>query len=98
MGGTGGRWCGRGGAWRDDLMCETHGHHQDHVGRVVLTDRFKYVANRGDMDELYDLTEDPFEMTNVIDDAACEPVLADMKRRLAAWQRTRGDRQAGDTL
>ena len=82
---------GRGGAWRDDLMCETYGHHQDHVGRVVLTDRFKYVANRGDMDELYDLTEDPYEMTNRIDEAAYGEVLADMQRRLAAWQRTRGD-------
>ncbi len=51
--------------WRDDLMCETHGHGHHHIGRLVVTDRYKYVANKGDMDELYDLSADRSERTNV---------------------------------
>ena len=77
--------------WREDLMCETYGHGQDHVGRLVVTDRYKYVANRGDMDELYDLKDDPFEMTNLIGDSAHADVLADMRARLARWQQKTHD-------
>lgn len=77
--------------WRDDLMCETHGHCQRHIGRLVVTDRYKYVANKGDMDELYDLSADPYEMTNLVDDPALSDVLADMRTRLAAWQAKTGD-------
>lgn len=72
--------------WRDDLMCETHGHQKDHIGRLLVTDRFKYIANQGQMDELYDLEKDPYELLNLINDPAQEDVLSDMKARLADWQ------------
>ena len=54
--------------WRDDLMCETNGHMSIHIGRMVVTDRYKYIFNERDKDELYDLKEDPFELKNLIDD------------------------------
>jgi len=77
--------------WRDDLMCETHGHQKDHIGRLLVTDRFKYIANQGQMDELYDLEKDPYELVNLIDDPAQEDVLSDMKATLADWQRKTHD-------
>jgi arylsulfatase A-like enzyme len=81
--------------WRDDLMCETHGHGEDHIGRLVVTDRRKYVANRGQMDELYELESDPYELVNLVGDPAHEDVLSDMRARLAEWQRRTGDVETG---
>ena len=79
--------------WRDDLMCETHGHMEHHIGRLIVTDRFKYVANQGQMDELYDLCDDPYEMTNLIGDPAYREVLTDLKVRLSIWQKETHDNQ-----
>jgi len=81
--------------WREDLMCETHGHHQEHVGRALLAGRYKHVANRGDLDELYDLEDDPFELANLVSDPARAAVLADMRQRLARWQRRTEDPEGG---
>jgi len=72
--------------WRDDLMGETHGHGEDVEGRMLVTDRYRYVATRGQMHELYDLEKDPYELTNLIEDAAHTDTLADLRRRLRAWQ------------
>ncbi|MHA2185142.1 MAG: sulfatase-like hydrolase/transferase, partial [Promethearchaeota archaeon] len=54
--------------WRDDLMCETNGHFTITIGRMIVTDRYKYIYNDEDKDEIYDLKEDPFELDNVVDD------------------------------
>jgi arylsulfatase A-like enzyme len=80
--------------WREDLMCETHGHLEHHVGRGIVTDRYKYIANCGQMDELYDLQEDPYEMANLIDDPADKAVREDLQARLARWQRKTHDPQS----
>ena len=74
-------------------MCETHGHHEDHIGRLVVTSRYKYVANQGQTDELYDLVKDPYELVNLIDDSAYKENLSHLKARLADWQRKTGDDQ-----
>lgn len=73
--------------WRNDLMCETFGHGEDHLGRLLVTDRYKYVANTGQMDELYDLEKDPYELHNLIDDLENTDILSDLKERLTKWQR-----------
>jgi arylsulfatase A-like enzyme len=73
-------------AWRDDVMCETHGHAEDHLGRIIYHADYKYVFNDGDRDELYDLAADPFERVNLDADPAYADVLVDMKERLARWQ------------
>jgi arylsulfatase A-like enzyme len=80
--------------WRDDLMCETHGHGEDHIGRLVVTDRFKYVATRGQMDELYDLESDPYELVNLIDEPAYKDILSDLRARLLDWQRRTQDKES----
>ena len=79
------------GEWRKDLMCETNGHFNIHIGRVIVTDRYKYIFNDKDMDELYDLKEDPYEMNNLFDDQKYAEVLTDMKNRLEKWRQKTND-------
>ncbi len=42
--------------------------------------------------EFFDLRNDPLEQTNVVDDPAFAPVVAEHKKRLAAWMEAQGDR------
>jgi arylsulfatase A-like enzyme len=84
---------GAGDGWRDDLMCETHGYGDDVAGRAVVTDRYKYTATTGQLHELYDLREDPYELVNLIDDPAHGAVRAELRDRLSEWQRRTHDDQ-----
>ncbi|MBA7611479.1 Arylsulfatase [subsurface metagenome] len=79
------------GEWREDLMCETNGHFNIHIGRMLVTDRYKYIFNDKDMDELYDLKQDPYEMNNLINDQNYAEVLTDMKKRLEKWRQKTDD-------
>jgi arylsulfatase A-like enzyme len=81
-GGSGSGSGNQSGAWRDSILCETHGHFEQHLGRSVVTQRFKYTAHREDMDELYDLETDPYEMKNLVHCPEHRDVLAEMKERL----------------
>ena len=83
--------CGEASTWREDLMLETHGHMEEHIGRLVVTDRYKYTANAGQMDELYDLEKDPYELKNLIDDPSHRAVLKDMRSRLNSWRKRTSD-------
>jgi arylsulfatase A-like enzyme len=54
---------------------------------MVRTERWKYtydVLDAGD-EELYDLREDPWELTNLARDRQHVPVIAEMRRLLADW-------------
>ncbi len=54
--------------------------------KMVRTREWKYVHDpMGDQDELYDLTNDPWELTNVATDPAHASVIADLQLRLADW-------------
>ncbi|MBT7859471.1 MAG: hypothetical protein HN712_04130 [Gemmatimonadetes bacterium] len=54
--------------------------------KMVRTIDWKYVHDpMGDCDELYDLVNDPWELTNVAGDSACATTLAEMRLRLADW-------------
>lgn len=68
--------------WPDELICEHHGHGEDILQRIVMHDRFKYVAAMYDGDELYDLQEDPYELHNLIDDPAYHKTVNDLRRRI----------------
>ena len=71
---------------REDLMCESHGHYKiNRLQRLLRWGQYKYVAHLGDMDELYDLDDDPYELRNRIDDPALADVLAEARSRVAAW-------------
>jgi arylsulfatase A-like enzyme len=52
---------------------------------MCRTHEFKYVRRHYELDELYDLTNDPGETRNVIDDLAYATVLAQLKDRMLAW-------------
>ena len=54
--------------------------------KVVRTSKWKYVHDSmGDLDELYDLVNDPHELENVAGEEQHRDVLADMRLRLADW-------------
>ncbi len=54
-------------ACREQLMLETYGHGYGTtiIGRTVLHDGWKYACTENDLDELYNLREDPYEMKNL---------------------------------
>jgi choline-sulfatase len=54
--------------------------------KMVRTREWKYVHDpMGDRDELYDLVNDPWELTNVMGEPDCAAVVAEMRLRLADW-------------
>jgi len=73
--------------WPDDCFAEFHGQRFFWTQRIVWTERYKYVFNGFDFDELYDLENDPHELTNL----ACDPAHADILDEMVArmWTRIR---------
>ena len=72
-------------AWREELLCEINGHYDPVIGRMVVTERFKYVETAGDMNELYDLDADPYEMNNLAYDTQFAQLKSEMRNRLLRW-------------
>jgi len=71
--------------WQDDLFSEHHGHYGEYVfQRFLRYDRYKYVAHLEDIDELYDLEADPYELENRVDDPELADIRAELQRRLLA--------------
>lgn len=64
--------------------------------RAVVDDRYKYVFNQGDLDELYDLHADPYELDNRIDAPELSAIQARLKGRLLHWMQETGDPLLGD--
>ncbi len=52
---------------------------------MCRTHDFKYIKRQHESDELYDLSEDPQELFNVVDDPSYSEALSDMKNRLLDW-------------
>jgi arylsulfatase A-like enzyme len=78
--------------WPDSVYCEHHGEVWGYQSqRMVRTRRWKYVYNPHDVDELYDLRDDPAEMSNLIEDPAQAGVLGEMKARLLGWNDATND-------
>lgn len=79
--------------WREYAVSETHGHMERAFGRAIVGERYKYVYNEGDLDELYDLQEDPYERNNLVFSRDHRSVMIEMKQRFAEWRA-----QTHDTL
>ena len=79
------------GNWPDHAVAQSWGNHFLCDVRMIVDRRFKYVFHPGDIDELYDLDSDPWEMRNLIDEPRHRPVLADLRRKLIAWCRDHED-------
>jgi hypothetical protein len=73
---------GRSAEWRDDILCAYYGGEFLYTQRIAITDRFKYVFNGFDFDEMYDLERDPDELRNVVNEAAYDRWTGDMRARL----------------
>jgi arylsulfatase A-like enzyme len=74
--------CQPDGVWTDDLMGEYHGGRFLCTQRMLRWDRYKYVFNANDIDELYDLESDPSEMINLANDPGYGRVAAEGRHRL----------------
>lgn len=88
----------RSGSKRGELMFQSNGNEVYGIQRIVLTDHWKLVCNLFDDDELYDLVNDPAEVSNLLardEDARClgrgatdivpptlRPVVFDLYQRL----------------
>jgi arylsulfatase A-like enzyme len=80
--------------WREDLLVETFGHGwgDEDLGKMIVTDQYKFIANEGQMNELYDLDADPYELDNLIDNPDFKEVQKNMIERLVVWMADTGDK------
>ena len=62
---------------------------------MIRDDRYKYVWNLTDIDELYDLISDPGEKLNLIAAPEHQERIAQMRRDLYEELRAHGDRFVG---
>jgi len=54
--------------------------------KMVRTRRWKYVHDpTGDSDELYDLENDPWELSNVVEEESYTEIVDEMRSRLLGW-------------
>jgi N-acetylglucosamine-6-sulfatase len=83
---------GRRGGWRKSLLCEywAENAYPWLVGmsyKAVRTDRYKYIhwvnrARNGELDELYDLQKDPYELVNIAHRPQARPIRGKLQREL----------------
>ena len=59
--------------------------------RAICDERFKYVWNPQDVDELYDLEQDPNELSNLAGSPEAATVQAGLRRQLFEWLEEIGD-------
>lgn len=81
--------------WRDDIMLEHHGHYgETHFQRQLRHGDYKYVAHLDDLGELYDISADPFETNNLINEPTMQPILGNLQERLRLWMARHEDNSA----
>lgn len=78
--------------WPDSVVTECSG-----IGAILFSQRMfrkdtmKYVFNAGDVDELYDLANDPYEKINQIDATEYQDILKEMRYSLHKWMKEHND-------
>lgn len=78
--------------WRDSIVTESAGLDFLQISqRAIRWARYKYVFNAGDTDELYDLSTDPHEMTNLANRPAHTELLQVGRQKLEAWMIAHND-------
>ncbi|MDI3193862.1 sulfatase-like hydrolase/transferase [Pseudarthrobacter sp. AL07] len=80
--------------WRQDMLCEFHGHHFAYAQRMLRTDRYKLVVNPEGTDEVYDLLTDPDELNNVVRVPVYAEIVRGLRRNMYRQLVERGDRFA----
>lgn len=82
--------------WADEILCAYYGGEFLYTQRMAITDRFKYVFNGFDFDELYDLTNDPDEIHNEADSPQYRAQADEMRERLYRLMGKFGDPYGSD--
>lgn len=77
--------------WPEEVCFQFHGHHFPYPQRGIRTRTHKLVINPADVNELYDLTRDPYELTNVYTHPGYDAVRRDLTRRLYAHLMAKDD-------
>jgi len=78
--------------WRTEVVSTYNGQQFGlYNQRMIRSSEFKYIWNLTDIDELYDLRQDPEELLNVIDDPAHAVVLSDLRLKLYRQLKQHGD-------
>ncbi|MHC4874111.1 MAG: sulfatase-like hydrolase/transferase [Planctomycetota bacterium] len=77
--------------WPDFIVTEFFGHHYSYETRMLVHNDFKYVFHPSDIDELYDLKNDPWEMTNLIKDDNHKEMRIQCRKRLLQWAKDNND-------
>lgn len=67
---------------RDALFFQTNGNETYGIQRSVMTDKWRFVYNGFDYDELYDLENDPGQMKNLATDPGYEEVKKELYTRI----------------
>ena len=84
------------GAARERIVSTSNGQQFGlYTTRMVRNDRYKYVWNLTDVDELYDLKQDPGEKRNLIAEESQQTRIAQMRRDLYGELEAIGDRFVG---
>ncbi len=68
--------------WRKNIFTQTNGNEIYGMQRAVWDNKWKYVLNLFDYDELYDLENDPSEMHNLIEDKSYAPIVKEYCKKL----------------
>ncbi|MCC2686829.1 MAG: sulfatase-like hydrolase/transferase, partial [Paenibacillaceae bacterium] len=71
-------------AWRDSFYAQCNGTELYYISRMVKTRKYKFVYNPTDLDELYDLEHDPYELVNVAARPEMAGVLKQMYKKM--WE------------
>ncbi|PZE22291.1 sulfatase-like hydrolase/transferase [Paenibacillus xerothermodurans] len=78
--------------WRNAVVSTYNGQQFGlYTQRMLRTNSWKYVWNTTDVDELYNLTQDPHELTNLIYDPGCVDVVQQYRRALYDTLLAEGD-------
>ncbi|MGH9470827.1 MAG: sulfatase/phosphatase domain-containing protein, partial [Terriglobia bacterium] len=77
--------------WPEHILCAYYGGEYLYTQRIAITERYKYVFNGFDFDELYDLHTDPEEMHNRVADPSYAAVADDMRARIYELMAQLGD-------
>jgi len=79
------------GEWRREIYTQTNGNELYGIQRAVWDQKWKYVFNGFDEDELYDLEQDPWELHNVINEKEHQGIVKSMCRKMWQFARTTKD-------
>ena len=86
---------GRSASLRDDLMVQHYGHFNIHAPqRALYWKNYKYIATENDVCELYDLSTDPFEKSNAVNEPSMIKIRLELQQRLLANMDRYGDNDA----